>query len=120
MFDTGPVAIFCLLVLATLVYAPYVVYQSVRGGGDRRRMVIRLSVLLAFMILSGLGVYKIDMNESLYSAANSGNLQEVKRLLGRGASPDATWESGETAIEAARKNGRQDIVALLQKAGAKD
>ena len=55
--------------------------------------------------------------EELYTAARSGRLPEVERLLNEGASPDA--EKHGTALVAAAYNGHLDVVKVLVRAGAK-
>lgn len=42
----------------------------------------------------------------------------VRLLLAHGADPNARDQAGETPLERARHDGRADIVAMLQAAGA--
>ena len=58
--------------------------------------------------------------EELYTAARSGRLPEVERLLNEGASPDAE-KYGTPALVAAAYNGHLDVVKdpVLVRAGAK-
>ena len=59
------------------------------------------------------------LDEPLYTAAQKGNAKEVKELLARGASPESSFESGETALQVAQKYGYADVVKILREAGAK-
>ena len=45
---------------------------------------------------------------------------EVERLLKAGANPNATWESGETAIQAAKSGRHEEIVKMLRQVGARE
>jgi uncharacterized protein len=61
-------------------------------------------------------VYRLD--ERLYIAAAAGDAAGVQALLSAGASPDARWEDGTTALEAARRSGHKGVVTMLENAGA--
>jgi ankyrin repeat protein len=53
-------------------------------------------------------------------AASSGNTDLVKELLTRGADVSGKYaQTGQTALTLAKDNGHDDIVQLLQAAGAK-
>lgn len=55
----------------------------------------------------------------MVAAASRGNIEEVSRLLDRGASPDAYGvDYIDTALIAAVKSESEDIVALLLSRGA--
>jgi Ankyrin repeats (many copies) len=58
------------------------------------------------------------LNEVLFIAAAGGDTVQVKALLSAGASPNACWEDGTSAIRAAKRNGHKDVVTLLEEAGA--
>jgi ankyrin repeat protein len=60
------------------------------------------------------------LDERLYIAAAAGDTAGVKALLSAGASPDATWEDGTSALEAARRNGHKGVVTMLENAGAEE
>ncbi|MES4792877.1 MAG: hypothetical protein C4321_07725 [Chloroflexota bacterium] len=74
----------------------------------------------AFVLLAVLGHFawqEFWLNESLVSAASSGDVAEVKRLLTSGADPGARWEDGKTARQLAAENGHPAIADLLRRAG---
>jgi uncharacterized protein len=54
----------------------------------------------------------------LAHAAGRGDLQEVRRLLDDGASPDDRGDGGRTAVTAAAYAGAADVVRVLVDAGA--
>jgi len=56
--------------------------------------------------------------EKLVSAAARGDLDEVKKLLADGASPDARSSLGLTALHASRMNGYTEVAELLLAKGA--
>ncbi len=83
---------------------------------------------IALVVLAGGGFvtlacwaeyHYLFLDEPLYFAAREGNAGEVKRLLSKGASPEATFKGPETAMQAAQAGGFTDIVEMLKKAGAK-
>jgi len=59
------------------------------------------------------------LDENLYIAAHSGDATKVRELLSKGASPNATWEDGTSALQAAKESGHREVVLLLQNAGAR-
>ena len=61
---------------------------------------------------------EFSLNESLWSAAGNGDLQQVKSLLAGGANPNDPFE-GLTALDMARYGKHAEIEAVLRKAGAK-
>lgn len=63
-------------------------------------------------------VYWLD--EKLFIAASDGDAARVESLLAAGASPNAEWEDGTSALAVARSLGRKDVVRLLKRAGAFD
>jgi ankyrin repeat protein len=52
-------------------------------------------------------------DERLFIAAAKGDTAQVETLLSAGASPNATWEDGTSALSAARSNGHKDIVIII-------
>jgi len=54
-----------------------------------------------------------DVNADFIKAAFSGNLQEVERLLGKGADINAKRDNGTTALIGASIEGHQEVVELL-------
>jgi hypothetical protein len=74
---------------------------------------------VAILALFGHFLYQVyGLDERLYIAAAGGDSNQVKALLSAGASPNAAWEDGTSALSAARSNGHKDVVMLLEKAGA--
>jgi hypothetical protein len=73
-------------------------------------------VLLTFFGRFLYQVYWLD--EKLVIAASKGDTARVEALLTAGASPNAEWEDGTSALAAARSLGRKDVVRLLKRAGA--
>ena len=59
-----------------------------------------------------------EEEEALREAAFNGDLAEVKTLLNRGVSCNATDQEGHTALMYAAFNGHSELVALLIEAGA--
>lgn len=59
-----------------------------------------------------------DLNADLIKAAFSGNLQEIERLLGKGANVNAKRENGITPLIGASIEGHQEAVELLLARGA--
>jgi hypothetical protein len=70
--------------------------------------------------LLALGVYRFVINETLFIAAAEGRIDDVKAMLAIGASPDASFEDGTTAIDAAKRRKSEEIVKLLRNAGARE
>ena len=106
-----------------------------RGGTARRRLMRRRRFLrrsprrwrgfglwlggLVLLAIFGRHLYQVYwLDEGLFLAAARGNASQVKALLSSGASPNAAWEDGTSALAAARSAGHKDIVTILEKAGA--
>jgi uncharacterized protein len=74
---------------------------------------------LVLLAIFGRHLYQVYwLDEGLFLAAARGNASQVKALLTSGASPNAAWEDGTSALAAARSAGHKDIVTILEKAGA--
>lgn len=54
----------------------------------------------------------------LHTAARSGNIEIVRLLLGAGINPNATNETGQTALLCAAEQGHLDVMGTLLEAGA--
>ena len=63
---------------------------------------------------------KPALSEQLNNAAATGNLDKIKLLINGGVDIDAGNENGITPVVAAKISGRDDVVQMLLKAGAKD
>ena len=58
------------------------------------------------------------LDEGLFIAAANGDIAEVKILLSAGASPNAAWEDGTSALSVARRRGHKEVAIILERAGA--
>jgi len=72
-------------------------------------------VLAAFLVGCG---GKVDLDNSLLKAVETGNLSEATTLLKRGADVDATDDFGRTPLMMASLGGHTQITKLLMEAGA--
>jgi hypothetical protein len=81
-----------------------------------RKRIFVLIVFLPLLMLGGVRATASDA-EDFFSAALSGDVTEVKRLLKRGVDVNARQEQGATALLLAVSNGHRDVVELLVEAG---
>ena len=89
------------------------------------RPALMLALLPTFLLLGVTAFYaravhqQFFLNEPMATAASQGNLDDVRNLLDRGASPDA-WgiDYRETALLGAAEGGHAEIVQLLLERGA--
>jgi len=58
------------------------------------------------------------LDRALYEAANDGDMDEVKELIGAGANPNAKIEGDGSPLIGAARSGRADITRLLLDQGA--
>ncbi len=117
--DFGGFIVFGFLACICLVCGVFVTALFVRRSPIRWRLLYLWLGSLVILGLSGRYLYQIYwLDERLFIAAAHGDLAKVKALLAAGASPDATWEDGTSAIETARTRGHEEIVRLLTNAGA--
>src|SRR5207253_328300 len=63
---------------------------------------------------------KATLGDRLISAAGKGAIDEVNSLLKAGAAIEKTNASGLTALDAARLQGRDEVVKLLLQKGARE
>ena len=74
---------------------------------------------LALLVVLWHHLYQVySLDEGLFIAAAKGDITQVKILLSAGASPNATWEDGTSALSVARRSGHKDVVVILEHAGA--
>lgn len=117
--DFGGFILFAILTLG-LVVGSLPLATALHERSPRRWHVLRLW-LGGVLLLLALGRHLIQvhcLDEPLFMAASRGDTAQVKSLLSAGASPNATWEDGTTALFVARVRGYKDIVIMLEKAGA--
>jgi len=60
-----------------------------------------------------------ELSAKILEAAGNGNLEEVRKLLGRGADPNATREDGTTPLHLAASAGKRRVVVYLLLSGAR-
>lgn len=119
--DFGGFILFGIGLLGLAVGGIFVSVQFKKRSPSRRYNLGFWLVGVGLMALFGRFLYQVyGLDENLYIAADSGDTAQVKALLSAGASPNAKWESGTSALDAAKSGGHKDIVALLEKAGAEE
>ena len=117
--DFGGFILFALLSFGLLVGGLRVVVLFVRRSPVRGRGFGLWLAGLVIWALFGRYLYQVYwLDEQLYFAAAASKTAEVKALLSAGASPNATWEDGRSALNTARSNGHKDVAAILERAGA--
>lgn len=117
--DFGGFILFILLALGLLVGSLFLAAAFFARSPRRwRGLGVWSGGLMLLAILGRLldQVYWLD--ESLFTAAAKGDIAQVKALLFAGASPNATWEDGTSALSAARSGGHEGVVIILEHAGA--
>jgi uncharacterized protein len=85
-----------------------------------RQFRIAIALLMPFLLAAATFAIATneEMNEDLIKSAFSGNVQEVERLLGKGANVNAKRDNGMTALIGAAIEGHEDVVKLLLTRGA--
>jgi hypothetical protein len=117
--DFGGFIVFAVLAFGLLIGGLQVAFLFRKRSPLRRRgfaLWLGGAVILALLGRYLYQVYWLD--ERLFIAAAAGDMAQVKALLSAGASPNADWEDGTSALSAARSGGHKDIVTILQEAGA--
>jgi ankyrin repeat protein len=120
------ILLFALVAALAVVLAMFAYYFFAgRSSKPQRRSVPRaLSVILvlvtAAVLFVGRGVrQQFFLNEPMVSAVAEGKVEEARRLLDRGASPDAYGiDFVETALIAATRSGSVESITLLLSRGA--
>ena len=75
-------------------------------------------MVAAFAVATMLGCSPQNTNDLVW-AASTGNLQRVTEMVSRGTDINArAFDDGQTALIAAARNGRQDVVEFLVSNGA--
>ena len=59
------------------------------------------------------------INEQLFKAVELNKIEEVKKLIEKGADLNVVNENGATALHWASQEGHSEIVKILKEAGAK-
>jgi ankyrin repeat protein len=117
--DFGGFLLFGILALGLLVGGIYVAALFIKRSPVRWRGFGLCLAGVVILALVGRFLYQVYwLDEQLFIASASGNTDKVKVLLSAGASPNADWEDGTSALQAARRGGHNDIVRILEKAGA--
>jgi hypothetical protein len=96
--------------------------KATEAKSRKARLIGRLICIFGALLLVWLAFafHQIGVDEGLVQAVHRGGVEDVKRMLSLGASPDASFESGPPAIEIAKQNGHDAIVKILREAGAKE
>jgi uncharacterized protein len=117
--DFGGFILFGVLAFGLLVVGLRLVVLFLRRSPLRWRRFRLWLGGVALLALLGRYLHQVYwLDERLYIAAAAGDTAGVQALLSAGASPEARWEDGTTALEAARRNGHEGVVTMLEKAGA--
>src|SRR5690349_1183976 len=117
--DFGGFILFILLALGLLVGSLSLAAAFFARSPRRWRGLGVWSGGLMLLVILGRHLYQVYwLDENLFVAAAKGDAAQVKVLLSAGASPNATWENGTSALSAARSSGHKDVVIILEHAGA--
>ncbi len=107
----------CGMVVCPLVWLAWIVPWR-RGLFPKWVGPIGAGLLLSITLLATWGTLTyVLLSEPLVAASRQGDLQEVRRLLSIGASPDARAEFGTPLLEAV-EGGHTEVVRALLQAGA--
>jgi uncharacterized protein len=118
--DFGGFLLFGLLAFQLIVVGVCVAVLLIERSPSRRLGLGMWLAGAALLAVLGRHLYQVYwLDEKLFIAAARGNTAEVRALLSAGASPDAEWEDGTSALSAARSHGYTETVSILEKAGAK-
>ncbi len=117
--DFGGFILFVLLAAGLLVGSLFLVAALLARSPRRWRGFGLWFAGLMLVVILGRQLYQVYwLDERLFVAAAKGDTARVIVLLSAGASPNATWEDGASALSAARSGGHKDVVIILEHAGA--
>ena len=117
--DSGGFILFVLLAVGLYVGAIFLIRAFFRRSSWRwRGLGVWFGGLVMLVILWRQLYQAYVLDEGLFIAAAKGDTAQVKLLLSAGASPNATWEDGTSALSAARRSAHKDVVIILERAGA--
>jgi hypothetical protein len=117
--DFGGFILFLLLAVGLLVGSLFVVAAFFARSPRRWRTFGLWLGGLMLLAIFGCHLYQVFwLDEALFLAAARGNAAQVKVLLSAGADPNAKWEDGTSALSAAQTGGHEDIMIMLERAGA--
>ncbi len=117
--DFGGFILFVLLAVGLLVSSLFIVAAFFARSPRRwRGLGVWLGGLI-LLVIFGRYLYQVYwLDERLFMAAARGDTAQVQALISAGASPNATWEGGTSALSAARFSGHKNVVIILERAGA--
>jgi hypothetical protein len=78
----------------------------------------KIRTAAALVLFAAFGLFAVDSNEDLLTAARAGDLAAVKAALQTGASVEAKTPYGQTPLYLAAMNGKEDVVRFLLEKGA--
>jgi hypothetical protein len=118
--DFGGFIVWILAALAAVILVPAVVMAARRRSRNTPLLALCLVGLVLFLVAGGWFLRgEFFLGEELVFAAGRGDLPAVRSLLDSGAFVNATF-NGRTAMETAKQNGYNDVVALLRQRGARE
>jgi hypothetical protein len=117
--DFGGFILFALIALGLLVGSLLIIVAFMKRSPRRWHGLGLWLSGFVLMIVFGSWLYQVYwLDERLFIAAAKGNLAQVNALLTAGASPNATWEDGTSALAVAQAHNDHDVLLVLKKAGA--
>lgn len=112
--DFPPIAALCLFV--PLSFVIFGIWLGVKSREIRWLLGAALAMTLScsglFLWLQG----RLNVDEDLWGAAASGDMQRVEEGLAKGGSPTFRFDSQTSCIEVARENGHEEVARRLERA----